>query len=58
MSSGAGAGGTFLGTGAGVTKSDSDHLCTAVQCLIRVFRIQTSSDQESGQYYRIRIGLD
>jgi len=26
MSSGAGAGVTFLGTGAGVKKSDSDHL--------------------------------
>jgi len=31
MSSGAGAGVTFLGTGAGVKKSDSDHLCYKVE---------------------------
>jgi len=30
MSSGAGVGVTFLGTGAGVEKSDSDHLCSEV----------------------------
>jgi len=28
MSLGAGAGVTFLGTGAGVKKGDSDHLCS------------------------------